>query len=64
MIVIVILIVFLAFVFFMAVVFRAKELKTKKAANSGAESYCCGKCGTCEKDLPAAPAGVPDGDGG
>ncbi len=53
--VIVICITFMAFAFFMAVVYRAKELKAQKAANSGAESYCCGKCVTCDKGLPKAP---------
>lgn len=41
--------VYLCFVFFMAVVFRAK--KRKASNNSGVETFCCGKCGTCEKDL-------------
>ena len=51
---IVIFIVFMTFTFFMIVVFRAKELKAKKGANAGADSYCCGKCGRCDKDLPPA----------
>ena len=49
---IVIFIVFMTFTFFMVVVFRAKKLKAKKGANAGADSYCCGKCGACDKDLP------------
>ena len=42
----------LFFVVFMAVVFKAKKLKANK---NGIETFCCGKCGTCEKDLPPAP---------
>jgi len=45
--------VFVFFVFFMAVVFKAKELKARKS--NGVETFCCGKCGTCEKKLPPAP---------
>ena len=48
-------IVFVLFVFFMAVVFKAKELKARKGSKAGADSYCCGKCGTCDKDQPPAP---------
>jgi len=43
---------FLAFTFFMVIVFRAKELKKNKGNKAGVDSYCCGKCGTCDKDLP------------
>ncbi|MFA7172668.1 MAG: hypothetical protein WC340_04525 [Kiritimatiellia bacterium] len=43
----------LCFVFFMAVVFKAKKLKARK---NGIETFCCGKCGTCDgKDQPPAP---------
>jgi len=48
-------VVFIILVFFMAVVFKAKELKARKGARAGADSYCCGKCGSCEKELPPAP---------
>ncbi|MDD2599372.1 MAG: hypothetical protein PHO37_09120 [Kiritimatiellae bacterium] len=49
----VILFVYLCFVFFMAVVFKAKKLKASK---NNVETFCCGKCGTCEdKDQPPAP---------
>jgi hypothetical protein len=52
---IIIFAVFLIFTFFMAVLFRARELKARKGAQAGVESYCCGKCGTCDKELPPPP---------
>lgn len=52
---IIIVTVFLIFTFFMAVLFRARELKARKGGSAGVESFCCGKCGTCDKGLPDPP---------
>ena len=52
MLAVIIFTVFIIFTFFMASVFKAKELKARKN-NSGADTFCCGKCGACDKDLPA-----------